>query len=69
MSQFLGDDILRPLSPFEIELSPLGLPLMPSLPSPRQLAQSLKAPALIHTDLQETDKEYSLTAEVPGFSK
>ena len=56
MGQFLGPDVVRTLDTL----------LMPSLPA-AGLASTL-GPGL-DMDVEETDKEYVVRAEVPGFSK
>ena len=56
MGQFLGPDVMRGLD--------LLMPPLPSTPAGSGMASSLGP-----LDIEETDKSYIVSAEVPGFSK
>lgn len=58
MGQFLGPDVMRSLAP-----------LMPPLPVGSSPAAGGMASSLGPVDVEETDKSYIVSAEVPGFSK
>jgi HSP20 family protein len=67
MNSFFGEDLLRPF-PFDRPFG-MGLPALAAIPSPAELVESVVPPALVHMEFHEDDKQYTLTAEVPGFNK
>jgi HSP20 family molecular chaperone IbpA len=54
MGQFLGPDVMRSLDSLLMPPAPIG---------------SSMAFSMLPMDIEETDKEYIVSAEVPGFSK